>query len=605
MKNKIYILLDDKKRGLPPKTYYDLRKGEFAKLNQEGWGVYFAVNEFHHDEDKAKTLGAKTFRNNALIKTLRYIYADLDIAKVGDGKTREEKEKKKKIIIKELNAYCPPTFIIDTSNGIQPLWEIINGENPSEETKIKYINAIKGVIEWSKQFGCMADNVHDLARILRVPNFYHQKEEPYLCKIISKTDIKIELDDFIEYFPHKEKIEEKINTQTYNLSPIDRAIEDIDIKDITKKAFASVGRIAEFNKNDELVLDGRKTGTFQGRKDSRQYIASSSHEPYKGNKITVVADILNITNKEARKWIIDEFHLDYAKLQKNSLINPKNEKPKTGEARFTWGTRNLDISFGLIKRGELVVIAAKRGTGKTTYTFDMAQKNAHKGYKILYISLEMTAEQIKADFARRYAGWTIEEEYDFKIPEHKQKAFERRVKELSEAPNLNFEGIRRGGETKWENILEIINKHEGLDLIFIDNLDRISPDHGEESNNDKQKRIIDSMMGFTTERNITILLIHHHRKNTSGKDWGMDELSGSGKIADSADKVVKIIHDPKPEAGYPDKYETKIHLQKVRGYHPSVQTIFFIKGTFCDKAPPEEIFKPKLAFEDIEKIFKT
>lgn len=602
--SKIYVLIDDKKRGSPPKTYYELRKEEFETLNKKNYGIYFAVNEFDHNEEKAKALGVKTFRNNGLIKTLRYVYADLDIAKAGDGKTREEKQAKKEIIKKALISYAPPSFIIDTSNGIQPLWEITDGVGPTEETKLKYTNAIKGVIEWSKQYGCMADNVHDLARILRVPGYYHQKEEPYLCEIVYKSSTKTVIDEFAALFPFEEKTKEKVNTQsTYRLSPVDQAIAEIDIKDIVIRAFGSTGRIASFDSNDEVVLDDRKTGTHQGRTGDRQFIATSSHEPFKGNKITVVADILGITNKEARKWIIDEFHLDYAKLQKNSLINPKNEKPKTDEARFTWGTRNTDIGLGIMKRGELVVIAARRGNGKTTYTFDIAQKNAHKGYKVLYISLEMSAEMIKEDFSRKYAGWTLEEEYDFKIPDFKINAFKRRKKELSEVPNLYFEGIRRGAGAKWTDILETINKYENLDLVFIDNLDLISSDK-QEDNNERQKMIINNLMGFTAERNITIILIHHLRKSSGNKDYGMDELSGSGKISDGADKVLKITHDPKPDEDYPDKYKTKINMLKVRGYHPSTRDVYFIRGTFVDEAPPEE-YKTKLQFEDIEKMFKT
>lgn len=254
--------------------------------------------------------------------------------------------------------------------------------------------------------------------------------------------------------------------------------------------------------------------------------------------------------------------------------------------RFTWGTRRLDITFAIIKRTDLIVIGAKRSNGKTIFAFDMAQKNANLGHKVLYISLEMTADDIISDFARKYAGWTIEEEYDYKVPETKQQAYERRVQEIKNIKNLFFEGIRRGDNLKWKNILEIINKYKDVDMVFIDNLDRIGAEE-KENNNDKQKRIVDSMMGFTVERKVPIVLIHHHRKTSEGKDFGMDELAGSGKIADGADRVLKISYDAKPDMTYPEKYKTKLFLQKARGYNSCSAEIYFIRGTFMDEAPPE------------------
>lgn len=274
----------------------------------------------------------------------------------------------------------------------------------------------------------------------------------------------------------------------------------------------------------------------------------------------------------------------------DEIVEDTNASEKDFTKRYTWGTRKLDTNFAIIKRTDLIVFGAKRGVGKTIYAFDMATKNAMLGHKILFISLEMTAEEIRNDIARKYAGWTIQEEYDYNIPEFKKQSYERRLQEIFEIKNLYFEGMRRGADVKWDNILGIIGKYKDLDLIFIDNLDKIGCEKYE-NNLDKQKRIIDNMMGFTADKQIPIVLIHHHRKNTTGKDYGMDELSGSGKIADGADRVLKIIHDPKPDTPYPEKFKTDIFLQKARGYAPSIQTVYFIRGTFVDTPPTEEEYR--------------
>lgn len=224
-------------------------------------------------------------------------------------------------------------------------------------------------------------------------------------------------------------------------------------------------------------------------------------------------------------------------------------------------------------------------THNTTMAFDMACKNAMLGHKVLYISLEMEERSIKEDFARKYAGITIEEEYDYAIPANKQKSFEKKIAEINAISNLFFRGMRRGSSVKWNAIVELINEFDDLDLIFIDNLDLIE---GEERENDleRQKRVTKNIMSLTAEKKIPIVLIHHHRKSqTNGKDFGADELAGSGKIGDNADIILKITRNTTPDAIYPDKYRSRIFQQKGRGYSETSRIVYFIRGTFVDEAP--------------------
>lgn len=592
----IYVLLDDKQRGGGAKTYYALDEPLFRKLNTEGYGVYFAVNEFNVTDEQMTKAGCATKRHDSLCTRLRYAYADLDIAKKGDGQTREQKEEKKKTVMMALLDKCIPTMIIDTSNGVQPLWQL--KDTPvTEETKQRYKKVIKGIVEWSKSVGCKADSVFDTARILRKPGYYHQKEEPYLCDFVHRSDVKYSLEELEKIFPFQEEVKEKPvqNTQTFD-DPVSRAISEIDICELVTKAFASIGRMADWNKNDELILDGRKTGTFRGRKDSRQYIASSSHEPFRGNLITVVADILQITNKDARKWIIDTYNLDYSKLAHKNIVQKQIQEiekqkfvvKKDYRKRYTWGTKQMDDKFAIIKRNTLLVVGATRSSGKTTYTFDMAIKNANLGHNILYLSLEMDKQDILNNFARKYSGITIPEERDYCIPRHKQEAFDRKLKELDEIKTLHFEGIRKGQQVIWETLIEIINKYQDIDMIIIDNLDLIGGEPKEDDNT-RQKRLINNMMSFTSERYIPIVLIHHYRKSQNQKKRGMDELSGSGKIADGADYIINISRNSEPDAPFPSNCESIIHLQKARGYQEAVHSIYFIEGTFQDSIPLEQI----------------
>lgn len=261
------------------------------------------------------------------------------------------------------------------------------------------------------------------------------------------------------------------------------------------------------------------------------------------------------------------------------------------KSRYTWGTQELDMSFAVIKRGNFIIVGAKRSSGKTTYTFDMACKNAMLGHRVLYISLEMEEKDIINDFARKYACINIREEYYYAIPDYKKFAFNRKVKEIKNIERLYFRGMRRGDNVNWSSVLNLINEFDNLDLIFIDNLDLIESEVGE-TDIERQKRISKKIMNFTAEKQIPIVLIHHHRKKT-GKDFGSDELSGSGKIADNADVIIKISRNEDTEAVYPEKFETRVNQQKGRGYANAMKKIYFMKGSFEDEPFPIEDYYRK------------
>ena len=596
MLNKIFCLLDDKKKIPGLRTYYKDDKNFFEAENKKGFGVYFAVNEF--DVDLTSLKNNETARQDKYCSRIRYVYADLDIAKAGDGTTRNEKEKRKQLVIMELLEKCEPTMIIDTSNGLQPLWEIKDGQ-VTEESKKLYTKIIKGVIEWSKEYGCKADGVFDTARILRRPDFYHQKEGPYLCKVIHKSEKKYSLKEMEEIFPFEEKKQVIIQNvkNEINLNPVFDEIEKIDFQELVIKAFAAVGRPVSFDKSGHLLDPvGGTTGTFIGRigerKNGGQYLASSSHEPFKGNRISATAQIMNIDYSDAYKWICKEYNLDFKELIKKENVKKQIEKIETikepilkTKKRYTWGTRNLDTSLAIIKPGNFIVVAAKSGSGKTTFVFDMAIKNAYLGHKVLFLSLEMDEEDILDDFGRKHAGITIEEELDYKIPDFKQKAYENKKTTIRQNSNLIIKGIRRNGDIQWETIEEIIKQTENITMVFIDNLDLIGS-KDKESDLDRQKRIIKNILNFTSETKLPLVLIHHYRKSPADqKTSSLDDMSGSGKIRDGADRIIKITRNSDINAEYPNNFLTQVSLQKGRGYPECSRDVYFIRGTFVDIPP--------------------
>lgn len=601
----IYCLFHDKNKGTGAKTYYENNKKLFSNLNKQGYGVFYTVNDFEVTPEQMAADGLKTKRNTRYLKKLRFIFADLDIAKAGDGSDEFIRGLAKDKLVRDLSI-CPPTMIIETANGLQPLWKI-NEDKIDEATTKKYVSTINGIIEWSKKNGCMGDAVKDVCRVLRMPGYYHMKEEPYMVKVIQKNNVVYTIDEIIKAFDIK--FDQPVAPiQKSFTDPISLAIDRLDFRDIIIKAFQYVGRNAEFDKSGRLLLDGRLTGTFQGKHDSKDYLASSSHEPFRGNRITAVADILQCTNKEARVFLIEAFNIDRtsekAKIKAQEFINTTTGEiiDTTPPKPYEWGTKQLTITLAPIRRNSYVLVVGETWSGKTTFTFNMAMRNAHAGHKVLYISLEMDTADIFSEKARLKSGVTVSDEL-YGIPDLKLARYQQHLNDLYAVKNFIPLGIIRGTDITFDILREIILekvKETPIDLIFIDNLDLIGGDENEDDIR-RQRRISKQIMNFTSLHNIPIVLIHHFRKKSSQfkeDSRGLDAISGSGKITHDADRIIQISRNIDPEATEDEKRETHVWQQKARGGYSPIRTkIYFDRGEFSDK--PQGVEVVDTLWEDI------
>jgi len=568
---RIYVAIPENKNCQSKGVLEFTDTSKLKELNDAGYGIFQTVNVMQENR-----------RGNNFVKELNYIYCDFDLKKEGEKKDISELKIK---VIKDLKEHCEPTFTVETKNGLHPYWEL---EDKNIKNAELYKKILLGVIDFSILLGSAGDKVKDLARILRAPGYFHLKgDDKFMCNLTRGSMKKFSYEELLKKFPYTET---SSTQKSMPLNSFSNGIDNIDIKDIYVAVMAEIGQRIEFDSIGRVINQDGKRGVFVGRDGDGQYIANggSSKLPQKGNRITIVASTLGINNKEAYKWICNRFNIQTKKeVETQEIVEKvKNEKPAEvditkKEKRFTWGTRQLDVNFAIIKPSNFIVIGASRGSGKTTFSFDMAIKNARLGHKTIYMSLEMNENEILDDFARKYSGITIEEEYDFNVPNRKKNAYDKRISELKSVEKLTFKGLRDVKNKTWSVLEAIIRDEIGTDIVFIDNLDLITGESNH-SDIDRQKKIVEGILSFTSSTGIPVVLIHHYRKKSANKDYGMDELSGSGKIADGADRIVKVARNQEEDATGIDRFRTYLYLQKGRGYPECGLNVFFVKGSFTD-----------------------
>lgn len=143
---------------------FDKYKNTLIAMNKKGAGVFVTVNE-----------NQGTRRSKRNIVRVRAVFADSDDGPIDD-------------------VSIIPSMAVSSKNG-EHLYLVLNEDIPLESFERAQKNLAYHLKTDSK--------ISDLARVMRLPGFYHQKapHDPYLVKIISSYGYKYSLLDIYDVYP--------------------------------------------------------------------------------------------------------------------------------------------------------------------------------------------------------------------------------------------------------------------------------------------------------------------------------------------------------------------------------------------------------------------
>lgn len=255
---------------------------------------------------------------------------------------------------------------------------------------------------------------------------------------------------------------------------------------------------------------------------------------------------------------------------------------------FTWGTPGLNRALSPITAEQSNLLSGEPSSGKTTFAFDIAWKNAKMGHRVLYLSLEMSRREIQSRLARSYAGITKAEWRDrLSISDVKRAAFKRRIDELKELTTLVLSGMPANTPPTIENIFKMI-KGSGADIAFIDNFDLIEKRPGR-TNYDEENRISAMMKDFPKKEQIPLIILHHKSKL---KVSGLGGIRGSGKIVDDRYTALGCERDYVEDGTEEQNAKFCVVELKDRDFgHRKLNVVYFRKGSFYDTFDDPEVPK--------------
>ena len=185
-----------------------------------------------------------------------------------------------------------------------------------------------------------------------------------------------------------------------------------------------------------------------------------------------------------------------------------------------------DLTLGL-SEGELIIIAGPTSKGKTLLSMSISNNVAKMGGRVLFITLEMTKEELTSRYMFVNDGWDTEE---FAVV----------------SANTIFQ---ENDELTWEDIDGLIqNAKEELDvdLVVIDHLHYFSRDLKNAA--EELGRITMTFKKNAIRHKIPIILISHIRKLSKDEDLDLGSLRGSSLIAQDSDIVLMVNRDPETNA---------------------------------------------------------
>lgn len=197
------------------------------------------------------------------------------------------------------------------------------------------------------------------------------------------------------------------------------------------------------------------------------------------------------------------------------------------------------LGGGFLNSG-LYIIAARPGMGKTTFALNVAEKIAERGDNILFVSLEMSAEQISAKRVSRTSGIATN-----KLSMSNALSDEELGLAAEEASRLSQSGfcINRGaGYVTVAEIGIMARSYENLTAVVVDYLGLIrSTEHG--SRYEQVTQISADLKRLAVSLNVPIIALSQLSRASeqrTDRRPSLADLRDSGSIEQDADGVLLL-----------------------------------------------------------------
>ena len=247
-----------------------------------------------------------------------------------------------------------------------------------------------------------------------------------------------------------------------------------------------------------------------------------------------IAELQNIESQTEKEENFIDLVSKTAKLIEEN-INKKRDYD------FYTGFFELDALTDGLHRGELTIIGARPGVGKTTFALQIADKLANRSKNVTCISLEMSEEQIIQKILSRRA----------RVNSRKIRNGDLEDKEIqqigTECGNISHLPITLLTKINTIQQIEIVARKmknkEKLDLLIIDYLQLVKSTGNFKSREQEVADISRTLKLLSLELEIPIIALCQLNRNASRNEPTLADIRESGSIEQDADNVIFLYKE--------------------------------------------------------------
>lgn len=227
-------------------------------------------------------------------------------------------------------------------------------------------------------------------------------------------------------------------------------------------------------------------------------------------------------------------------------IDAMQDRQRTGG--IMTGLTAYDEHYGGLFGGELTILAARPGVGKTSLALQIATHNARRGRLTYFASLEMSASELATRILCRQSRVNHRDIRAGRLERDDHVALVRAGNEAASAklvihdrPALSVADVRRATRRL---------TRDGLALVIVDYLQLLTPEDRRIVREQQVSTMTRELKCLARELQVPVLVCCQLNRQADAERPRLSHLRESGAIEQDADSVALLYtHEPNPEEG--------------------------------------------------------
>lgn len=272
-----------------------------------------------------------------------------------------------------------------------------------------------------------------------------------------------------------------------------------------------------------------------------------------------------------------------------------------GLTGITTGFMDLDTALGGLKRGDLIIVAARPGLGKTSLVLNFAKNAAaRQGARVAFFSIEMAAEQLVQRLVAMESGVDSTRLAFGQHSDRDERRISHALGELAELP-IYFDDSAGLTVAEMRAKARRLQIEQGLDLVVVDYLQLMHSGIRNENRVQEVSYISRSLKQLARDLDVPVVACSQLSRAAESRANNVPQLSDlreSGSIEQDADVVMFIYR----ESAYVrrEEWEKQHRDQPARRYPAEDAQIILAKHRNGPTGAFHVRFRQKISrFEDL------